>query len=100
MQPRRRSVRFELARLVIIVATPLAADGRLPALRHRAPRRAACRRASDARWLVTTADPARAGDVESSRTALESLATRPMIRAWTRALRPELADLREIYGGR
>ena len=97
MQIRSRGVGVELALLVIVVATPLAAI--IAFLLYDAARRDEAHAAGLAMQMaVTTADRASLY-VETARRALDAVAKRPLVRAMDPAnCDPHLADLREAYG--
>jgi len=97
VEGRSRSVGVELARLVAIVALPLA--GLIAYILYDAARRDEEHAAGLAlQMAVTTADRA-ANYVDSLRRALETVAKRPMIRAMDpEHCDPGLAELREFYG--
>jgi PAS domain S-box-containing protein len=97
VEGRGRSVGVELARLVVIVALPLAAL--IAFLLYDAARRDEEHAAGLAlQMAVTTADRA-ANYVDTVRRALETVARRPLIRAMDPAnCDPQLSELREFYG--
>jgi PAS domain S-box-containing protein len=97
MQIRSRSVGIELARLVVIVALPLA--GLIAFLLYDTARRDQEQTAGLAMQMaVTTADRA-ARYIESTRGVLEAVAKRSLVRAMDPDhCDPHLADLREAYG--
>src|SRR6185503_15535267 len=97
VEGRSRSVGVELARLVVIVALPLA--GLIAYFLYDAARRDEEHAAGLAlQMAVTTADRA-ANYVDSVRRALETVARRPMIRAMDpEHCDPQLSELREFYG--
>jgi PAS domain S-box-containing protein len=97
VEGRSRSIRVELARLVLIVALPLA--GLIVFLLYDGARRDEEHAAGLAMQMaVTTADRA-ATYIESSRKALEAVANRPLIRAMDpNRCDPQLPELREVYG--
>src|SRR6188474_229261 len=97
VEGRSRSVGVELARLVAIVALPLA--GLIAFLLYDAARRDEEHASGLAlQMAVTTADRT-ANYVDTVRRALETVAKRPMIRAMDpEHCDPQLAELREFYG--
>jgi len=97
VEGRSRSVGVELARLVVIVALPLA--GLIAYILYDAARRDEEHAAGLAlQMAVTTADRA-ANYVETVRRALETVAKRPLIQAMDpEHCDPQLAELREFYG--
>src|SRR6185436_8376617 len=97
VEGRSRSVGVELARLVVIVALPLA--GLIAYILYDAARRDEVHAAGLAlQMAVTTADRA-ANYVETVRRALETVAKRPLIQAMDpEHCDPQLAELREFYG--
>jgi hypothetical protein len=97
VEGRSRSVGVELARLVAIVALPLA--GLIAFMLYDAARRDEEHAAGLAlQMAVTTADRA-ANYVDTVRRALETVAKRPMIKTMDpEHCDPQLGELREFYG--